>query len=173
LFLLYAKRYGYKKANVLAEWCRCHSSNCYVPFDSSTSNAITYTQRVLEIETHKVNEAERHVADKRTKLRARKHRERKALAHKERKRSNDEARQAYLEQFSSLTPLEKLKELTHSEHPLEFFGLTPKNGIINHLIDLEDATKAALIKKIDRRRKGVFGKIYRLLNPDCPDGLLN
>jgi hypothetical protein len=166
LLKIYAKRFGLDGADELAAWCKKNAKNPYVPFDAQYSRAVTYRQRLMELENYEVREAEELVSSKINTLRKRKRGQDKVRVRVKLSQEANVKRQHFLNTLSQCPPKERLHLIAKSDVALEAI---PKNFVVatTELIrELDEETKKSLLFKIDRRNSGVWGKLKRLLHEE-------
>jgi hypothetical protein len=167
---IYAERFGLDCADELAAWCKKNAENPYVPFNAQFSNAVTYRQRLMEIENYKVRDAEELVWNKLNALRKKKQRREEVKQNDiVRAQSWQEAnakRQQFLKTLSQHSPKERLKLIAESDVALEAI---PKYFVVatSELIrDLDEETRDLLLLRLDRRHSGRWKKLKRLLHDE-------
>lgn len=159
----YAERFGLDLADVLVGWCKKQSKNKYVPFGSSTCTAVTYreyaawtvekTERVLLWEDEN---KQRHI--KAVERKKQKHKE-----HLQQKVERDAKRVVMIGMLASLSPLERLQAIAKEDITLE---AVPSDMVLECqtvINQLDHEEHMGLVIKIDRRRKGVWGQMWRNL----------
>ena len=164
----YGKRFGADRADALVEWCLENTNNDYAPFGSDGFKSYTqwrkwkdeeparealYWKNVWEgVEIRRVQRIKR-------KMKKQSRKSERYAANRHRKTNRD----FVIEKLAALSPLDRLKAISQEQIALE----AVPNELVAECIDLVDQlgeeTRAMLITRIDRRRHGIWGRIWRKL----------
>jgi hypothetical protein len=166
LFRPYAERFSQHNTNDLAKWCLKNSTNPYVPYGTSNKKGAHYVHYSgLHMKRRSLHER-RKSHDEILKA--------KGIAGKEDRKNVAEERTApgkergqqvsdFNNSLRELPTLDAFEAITESDLPLEVVRLEALLSIPEIASSLDERTKSLLLVKIDRRKKGFWGKLGRHL----------
>ncbi len=150
----------------LADWALKNRGNSYIPFGGSTS-AISYHGWIAERKAKDRRYME-HLGEQQLQQEAKIIREKKHFEANKYRLRNGKVRATLVKEYngrlSLVAPGERLNLIACSDSPLESVNSKLVNEILVEFPTLDTATKNILLKKIDRRCRGSWGKIKKILS---------
>jgi len=151
----------------LANWAlKNRGRNPYIPFGRATY-AATYHGWIAEKEWKSKRYSE-HLREQQLQRKEKLIREEKRFESHEERLSDGEVRAALVKEYNRILSLaalgDRLNLIARSDMPLESVDSKLLNEIIVEFPTLDTATKKILLKKIDRRDRGSWGKVKRILS---------
>jgi len=167
VYRVYETRFDQLSIVSLANWVLKHRGrNNYLPFGGQTA-AKSYEEWVREQES-KNQRSSAHWESVSTLKEEKKRREvNRIKEHKERiiegKRRATLVRE-FNERLASLNEIERLEFIANTEMPLEAVSVALLQGADGEVLALDSKTSKILLQKIDKRNRGPWGRIRRVLN---------
>ena len=151
----------------LANWAlENRGRNPYIPFGEST-HAANYHEWI-DLKELKAERYSEHLREQQLQQKAKIIREEKRFESHEKRLRDGEVRATLVKEYNrnlSLAALgDRLNLIARSDMPLESVDSKLLNEILVEFPTLDTATKKVLLKKIDRRDRGFWGKIKRILS---------
>jgi hypothetical protein len=163
----YAERFGLDCADALVIWCKKNTFNEHVPFGGHYDWAVTYRDRLRWIEIGKAKAVNEQIWRKENSRRKKEQRREEVkqndIVRAKIRQEYDIKRQKFLNELSRTAPERRLQIITQSDMALE---AVPSNLVATTpeiIQSLDEEIKKSLLLKIDRRDRGVWGKLKRLL----------
>ena len=167
VFFPYGERFGPDKADRLARWIQRKSPNPWMPFGGLVSPGTTYASLMDYRENYEYYACEKLVQEKLGKIRRLKQKRKtsaqRAVDRKEESKKRSLGHARFIKRLSELSIEDRMSEIVSSDFPLEAISdyLIPSTP--SEVRGLDDGLKKALLLRVDRRRRGKWGQLARLL----------